>query len=149
MGECIFYDRRYGRDKVNNASFPLNIVTPAKIVKKDITYIRLKDETGFFGILKGHANFLTVLAPSLVYYTDSNGKEIFLAIDEGLLSVREGTVTITSKEVFESDDAEKLAEIIDNTLAKRDKSEMAFREMFEGIERSFMEKTIKLVKGRT
>jgi F-type H+-transporting ATPase subunit epsilon len=132
---------------MSNSSFKLNIVTPAKIMEKDITYIRLKDETGFFGILKGHTNFLTVLVPSLCYYTDVNGKEVFLAVDEGVLSVREGTVTITSKEVFESDNAEKLAEIIENTLTKRDESEIAFRGMFEGIERSFMEKTIKLVKG--
>lgn len=132
---------------MSNSSFKLSIVTPTKIMEKDITYIRLKDETGFFGILKGHTNFLTILVPSLCYYTDVNGKEVFLAVDEGILSVREGTVTITSKEVFESDNAEKLAEIIENTLTKRDESEIAFRGMFEGIERSFMEKTIKLVKG--
>ncbi len=132
---------------MSNSFFKLNIVTPANITEKEITYIRLKDETGFFGILKGHTNFLTVLVPSLCYYTDVNGKEVFLAVDEGIVSVREGTVTITSKEVFESDNAEKLAEIIETTLAKRDESEIAFRGMFEGIERSFMEKTIKLVKG--
>lgn len=32
---------------MSNSSFPLNIVTPAKILGKNITYIRLKDETGF------------------------------------------------------------------------------------------------------
>lgn len=132
---------------MNNSSIKLNIVTPTNITEKEITYIRLKDETGFFGILKGHTNFLTVLVPSLCYYTDVNGREVFLAVDEGIVSVREGTVTITSKEVFESDNAEKLAKIIETTLAKRDESEIAFRGMFEGIERSFMEKTIKLVKG--
>ncbi|MCF6152540.1 MAG: F0F1 ATP synthase subunit epsilon [Candidatus Kuenenia stuttgartiensis] len=132
---------------MSNSSFKLNIVTPTKIMEKNITYIRLKDETGFFGILKGHTNFLTVMVPSLCYYTDVNGKEVFLAVDEGIVSVREGIVTITSREVFENDNAEELAEIIETNLAKRDKSEMAFREMFEGIERSFMEKTIKLVKG--
>lgn len=131
---------------MNNSAFKLSIVTPAKIMEKDITYIRLKDSTGFFGILKDHTNFLTVLVPSLCYYTSAEGKEYFLAVDEGILSVRAGSVMITSKEVFESEDAEKLAEIIENTLAKRNQEEMAFREMFEGIERSFMEKTIKLVK---
>lgn len=132
---------------MTNSSFKLNIVTPTKITEKEITYIRLKDETGYFGILKDHTNFLTVLVPSLCYYTDVNGREAFLAVDEGIVSVREGTITITSKEVFESDDAGKLAEIIETTLAKRDESEIAFRGMFAGIERSFMEKTIKLVKG--
>ncbi len=132
---------------MNNSAFKLKIVTPAKIMERDITYIRLKDSTGFFGILKGHTNFLAVLVPSLCYYTDEYGKEMFLAVNGGILCIREGIATITSKEVFESDNAEKLAEIIENTLAKRDKAEMSFREMFEGIERSFMEKTIKLAKG--
>lgn len=131
---------------MSNSSFKLTIVTPTKIMERDITSIRLKDETGFFGILKGHTNFLTVLVPSLCYYTDVNDKEVFLAVDEGIVSVREGTVTITSKEVFESDNAEKLAEIIETTLTKRDESEITFRGMFVGIERSFMEKTIKLIK---
>ncbi len=63
---------------MSNSSFKLNIVTPTKIMEKNITYIRLKDETGFFGILKGHTNFLTVTVPSLCYYTDVNGKEVFL-----------------------------------------------------------------------
>ena len=74
---------------MSNSSFKLHIVTPANITEKEITYIRLKDETGFFGILKGHTNFLTVLVPSLCYYTDVNDKEVFLAVDEGIVSVGE------------------------------------------------------------
>jgi len=92
--------------------------------------------------MKGHINFLTVLVPSLAYYTDSNGKETFLAVDGGVLQVRKGSVFLTSREVFESDNAEKLAEIIENTMLKREKSESAFFKMLEGIERSFIEKTI-------
>ena len=81
---------------MNNSSLKLTIVTPTMSIEKDITYIRLKDETGFFGILKGHSNFITILVPSLCYYKDEQGKEVFLAVDEGIASVRDGTVTITS-----------------------------------------------------
>lgn len=131
---------------MNNPTFTLTIVTPAITIKKDITSIRLKDETGFFGILKGHSNFITVLVPSLCYYKDAQGKEVFLAVDEGIASVRDGAVTITSKEVFESDSAEKLSEIIETTLKKRNESEASFRGMIAGIEKSFMEKTVKLMR---
>lgn len=131
---------------MNNPTFTLTIVTPAITIKKDITSIRLKDETGFFGILKGHSNFITVLVPSLCYYKDAQGKEVFLAVDEGIASVRDDAVTITSKEVFESDSAEKLSEIIETTLKKRNESEASFRGMIAGIEKSFMEKTVKLMR---
>ena len=114
--------------------------------ERDIRYIRLKDEKGFFGIMKGHIDFLTVLVPSLCYYIDTNTKEIFLAVDGGILSVRGETVSLTSKQVFESEDSEKLAEIIENTIWKREESEKTFLKMLEGIERSFMEKTIEFIR---
>lgn len=131
---------------MSNTSFRLNIVTPTKMFERDIRYIRLKDETGFFGIMKGHIDFLTVLVPSLCYYIATNTKEIFLAVDGGILSVRGETVSLTSKQVFESEDSEKLAEIIENTIWKREESEKTFLKMLEGIERSFMEKTIEFIR---
>jgi F-type H+-transporting ATPase subunit epsilon len=126
----------------------LRIVTPMQITEKDIHHIRLKDGTGFFGIMKGHTDFLTVLAPSLCYYTDAEGKESFLAVDGGILGIREGVVTLTSREVHESVDAGRLAAIIRSTVTKRDESETALRGMLEGMEKAFMEKSIAFIKKR-
>ncbi len=132
---------------MSDSLFTLRIVTPPKITEKRIKAIRLKDETGFFGIMKGHINFVTALEPSLCYYLDENDREVFLAVDGGIVSIKGGMVTITSREIFESDDAEKLAEIIENTMVKRDSSERSFLNMIKGIERSFMEKTLESVRG--
>ncbi|MGE5173914.1 MAG: F0F1 ATP synthase subunit epsilon [Betaproteobacteria bacterium] len=131
---------------MNNTSFRLTIVTPTKIVERDITHIRLKDETAYFGIMKGHIDFLTVLVPSLCYHRDASGKETFLAVDGGILSVRGGAVTLTSREVYEGDDAERLAEIIEGTIAKRQESERALISMLKSIERSFIEKAVDLTR---
>ncbi len=131
---------------MSNSFFKIKIITPAKTFEREIKYIRLKDDTGSFGIMKGHINFLTALAPSLGYYTDINGREVFIAVDGGILNVRDGVITLTSREVFESDDAEKLGEVIENTIIKRDESEMAFLKMLEGIEKSFIEKTLEFIR---
>jgi F-type H+-transporting ATPase subunit epsilon len=131
---------------MNNSFFKIKIITPAKTFERQIKYIRLKDDTGSFGIMKGHINFLTALEPSLGYYTDINGREVFIAVDGGILNVRDGVITLTSREVFESDDAEKLGEVIENTIIKRDESETAFLKMLEGIEKSFIEKTIEFIR---
>ena len=132
---------------MSDSLFTLRIVTPPKTAEKRIKAIRLKDETGFFGIMKGHINFVTALVPSLCYYLDENDREVFLAVDGGIVSIKGGMVTITSREIFESDDAEKLAEIIENTMVKKDSSERSFLNMIKGIERSFMEKTLESVRG--
>jgi F-type H+-transporting ATPase subunit epsilon len=131
---------------MGNSSFRIKIITPTKTFEREIRYIRLKDDTGFFGIMKGHISYLTVLVPSLGYYRDKDDREIFLAVDGGILYVRDGVLTLTSREVFESEDAEKLGEIIDNTIIKRDKSETGVLKMLEGIERSFIEKTMEFIR---
>jgi F-type H+-transporting ATPase subunit epsilon len=132
---------------MNSPYFTLKIVTPTKKTERQIKAIRLKDGTGFFGIMKGHIDFVTAIEPSLCYYTDENDKEVFVAVDGGIVTVKGGMVTITSREIFESDDAEKLAEIIENTIVKRDSSESSFLNMIKGIERSFMEKTLEFIRG--
>jgi F-type H+-transporting ATPase subunit epsilon len=131
---------------MSNLSFRLTIVTPTTIVERDITHIRLRDETGYFGIMKGHIDLLSVLEPSLCYYSDAVGKETFLAVDGGILSVRDGKVTLTSREIYEGDDAERLAEIIEAAAAKRKQSERALVSLFEGIERSFIEKAAAVTR---
>jgi F-type H+-transporting ATPase subunit epsilon len=133
---------------MTDASFKFRVITPLKITEQDIRHIRLKDETGFFGIMRGHTDFLTVLEPSLCYFTDTGGREVFLAVDGGILSVREGIVCLTSREVYESTDAERIGGIIETTILRRDESEIVLRGAIEGIERSFMEKSIALMKKR-
>ena len=130
-----------------NSYFKLRIVTPTKVSEKNVKAIRLKDESGFFGIMKGHVDFLTALDPSLCYYLDDNGKEAFLAVDGGVVSVKDGTVTITSRDVFESENAEELSEIIEKTFTKRDSSEASFLTMLKGIEQSFIEKTLEFIRS--
>ena len=131
---------------MKDSSFRLNIVTPAGIFSRDICYLRLKDESGAFGIMKGHIDFLTVLVPSLCYYRDENGKEMFLAVDEGIFTVRDGVATLTSREIFESTDAEKLAELMESTFEQRRKAEAGLREMLGNIEKSFIEKTAAFLR---
>lgn len=131
---------------MNGSSFRLNIVTPAGIFSRDITHVRLRDESGAFGIMKGHTDFLTVLVPSLCFYRDEKGAETFLAVDGGIFSVRGGVATITSREIFESEDAEKLAELMESAFEERRKSEAGLREMLGNIEKSFIEKTAAFLK---
>ena len=130
-----------------NDYFTLRIVTPTKIYERNIKAVRLKDESGFFGIMKGHIDFLTALEPSLCYYLDEHDRETFLAIDGGIARVKEGLLTITSRDVFESDDAGELSKIIEKTMVKRDESEASFFGMIKGIEKSFVEKTIDFLRG--
>lgn len=130
------------------ASFPLRVITPRLVFEREATYLRLRDRTGFFGIMRGHAAFLTLLESALGYYRAADGAEVFLAVDGGLFSVENGRATISSPEVFEGADAADLARRIEATRARRQESERIFSRMIDGLEREFVKKTLTFLKGK-
>ncbi len=134
---------------MSDALFRLEIVTPAAMFARAASQVRLRDESGFFGVMAGHTDFLTVLVPCLGYYRDERGKEVFLAIDAGIFSVKGGVATLTSREVFESPDPQALAVLIETTFEERRKTEAALREMLGNIEKSFVERMAAFLKEAT
>lgn len=86
-------------------STPLAIVTEAD----GVMHLRAEDATGAFGILPGHADFLTALAISVVSWRDAAGMEHHLAARGGMLEVHDGmTITIATRDAIASDDLRHL-----------------------------------------
>ena len=129
------------------AVFPLRIITPLAVLDREVRSLRLRDRTGYFGIQRGHGDFLTLLVPALGSYRTREGGEVFLAVEGGLLRVEGGRATLASQEVFEGPDAGALARSIDETRGRRRETERIYSRMVEGLEREFMEKTLVFLRG--
>lgn len=102
----------------------LLITTPTSVVvdQQDVVAIRAEDESGSFGILQGHADFLTALTVSVVSWHGAAAAQQFCAVRRGLLSVSAGNeVAIATRAAIVSDDLAQLERVI---LAQ-------FREDFE------------------
>ncbi|MGR3825376.1 MAG: F0F1 ATP synthase subunit epsilon [Salipiger marinus] len=83
----------------------LRILTPlAIIVDQPVRSLRAMDASGSFGILPGHADFLTRLAVSVVSWTTPEGGARFCAVRGGALTVRAGHVAIATREAVTGDD---------------------------------------------
>ena len=130
------------------APFALRVITPQTVFERQVTLVRLRDRSGFFGVMRGHADFLTLLESSLGYYRTPAADEVFLAVDGGLFSVEAGRATIASAEVFEGPDAAELARRIAQTRERRQESERIFSRMIDGLEREFMKKTLTFLETR-
>ncbi len=66
----------------------LVIVSPyAVVVDEDVVHVRAEDTSGAFGILDRHADLLTALTVSVLTYRRKDGKECFVAVRGGLLTV--------------------------------------------------------------
>lgn len=89
----------------------LSVSTPLAIVvdADDVAHLRAEDETGAFGILPGHAGFLTALAVSVVTWRDRRGIEHHVAVRGGMLEVRDGdAIVVATREAVRSDDLRHL-----------------------------------------
>ena len=70
----------------------LTIATPTRLLIDcpDVMSLRAEDESGGFGILPGHADFLTVLPASVVRWRLRDGSERVCALRAGVMTVRGG-----------------------------------------------------------
>lgn len=89
----------------------LTVTTPLEIVADidGVSHLRAEDDTGAFGILPGHADFLTVLSLSVATWRDKGGAEHHVALRGGMLEVRGGeTIAIATRQATADDDLHRL-----------------------------------------
>ncbi len=89
----------------------LTVTTPLAIVLEveNIAHLRAEDETGAFGILPGHADFLTALAVSVVSWRDARDAEHYVAVRGGILQVQGGkSIAIATREAVPGGDLQWL-----------------------------------------
>ncbi len=89
----------------------LTVTTPLAIVidTNDVAHLRAEDATGAFGILPGHADFLTALALSVASWRNQRGVEHHVAVRGGMLEVQGGSaIAIATPEAVPGDDLHRL-----------------------------------------
>ena len=93
----------------------LLITTPTAVVvdDSDVTAVRAEDETGSFGILERHADFLTVLTVSVVAWHRADDRRRYCAVRRGVLRVESGgEVAVATREAIVGDDLDHLEQVV-------------------------------------
>jgi F-type H+-transporting ATPase subunit epsilon len=93
----------------------LLITTPTAVVidDRDVVAVRAEDESGSFGILNGHVDFLTALSVSVVSWRQVDDRQRFCAVRRGVLSVTNGSeVAIATREAIPGDDLDRLEQVV-------------------------------------
>lgn len=102
----------------------LRIVTPLDVAVdvEGVLSLRAEDATGSFGILPGHADFITSLAISVVAWDRRGAPRRWCAVRRGLLRVTAGReIAITTREAVPGDDLAALAAtVLDRFRAEAD-----------------------------
>ncbi|RMF03719.1 MAG: F0F1 ATP synthase subunit epsilon [Alphaproteobacteria bacterium] len=93
----------------------LLVTTPMSVIvdADDVRHVRAEDETGAFGILPGHAGFLTVLALSVITWRNHKDDEHHVAVRGGVLMVRDGDlVEVATREAVGEDTLHALGQAV-------------------------------------
>jgi F-type H+-transporting ATPase subunit epsilon len=89
----------------------LRIVTPLSVVaeEENVVALRAEDASGSFGILRGHADFLTSLSLSVLGWQREDTSQNYCAVRRGLLTVSGGReITVVTREAVLGDDLDTL-----------------------------------------
>ena len=108
----------------------LLITEPTALVADhaDVASLRAEDASGGFGILDGHADFLTVLAPSVLTWRHGDGRLGFCAVRQGVLSMRGGReVAVATRQAQLGTDIETLERTVIDRFMAEDDAERAAR----------------------
>ena len=98
----------------------LLIATPSTVVADfaDVAAVRAEDESGEFGILPNHADFVTALSVSIVGWRRADGRQGYCAVRGGLLTVSGGeAVAIATREAILGDDLASLEAVVRGKLS--------------------------------
>jgi F-type H+-transporting ATPase subunit epsilon len=105
-----------------SATLHLKIATPASVLfdSDQVTALRAEDESGSFGILPGHIDFLTVLTPSVLRWHGAGGPMHYCAVEAGVLRVNRGRdIIIACRDGVLGDSLEQLEMQIQAVREKR------------------------------
>lgn len=89
----------------------LLITTPTALVtdRDDVSHVRAEDDSGSFGILEGHADFLTVLNVSVLRWRTKTNHTYYCALRRGVMTVRGGhNVMVATRQAVLGTDIEEL-----------------------------------------
>ncbi|MYM57107.1 F0F1 ATP synthase subunit epsilon [Thalassovita mangrovi] len=104
----------------------LTVSTPTAMIEdvEDVRHVRAEDETGAFGILPGHTDFVTVLPISVVTWQAEDGREGFILVRQGVMTVRDGSrVEIAARGGYRHDELPELGAAVWDELRRADEEE--------------------------
>ena len=127
----------------------LRVTTPLlfPVDVEDVRHVRVEDATGAFGIQRGHASFVTILAVSVATWRDADGREHYIAVRGGVLSVARDVVAIATREAVTSDDLAQLEHDVVARFRREELVEQSARGGATRLETAVIRRISEYVRG--
>jgi F-type H+-transporting ATPase subunit epsilon len=122
----------------------LKVLLPMKVfIDQDVNKVIAEAGNGYFCILPKHIDFVAALVPSILSF-EYDGKEEFLAIDEGILVKCSSNVRVSTRRAVRSKDLGTLKQTLEEEFKILDEREKKTRSILAKLELDFARRFFKL-----
>jgi F-type H+-transporting ATPase subunit epsilon len=122
----------------------LRIFLPRRIlIDQEVTKIIAEAEDGSFGILPKHIDFVAALTPSIFSF-ESEGEEVFMAIDEGILVKCANDVLVSTRKAVYGKNLGELKRTIEADFWTLNEREKKTRSVLAKLEADFTKRFLKM-----
>jgi F-type H+-transporting ATPase subunit epsilon len=123
----------------------LQVFLPTEVLlDEDVREVIARAPNGSFAILPRHIDFVTSLVPSVLIFLDTEGRERFLGIDEGILVKHQRDVLVSTRRAVQGDDLASLRDIVRRDIVALDEHDRAARGALARLEAGVIRRFIEL-----
>jgi F-type H+-transporting ATPase subunit epsilon len=123
----------------------LKIITPdAQAVERDARKVIAEAPNGSFCLLPRHIDFVAALVPGILIYETPENKEVFLAVDEGLLVKCGDDVRVAVANAVEASELARLRETVEERFKEIDEHERRALKAVSKIEAGFVRRFLEI-----
>jgi F-type H+-transporting ATPase subunit epsilon len=124
----------------------LNILLPNKVFAKHKNVSRVVVETleGSYGILPNRLDCAAALAPGILTYQIGSTKEVYIAIDQGVLVKKGDDVLVSVRQAIQGIELNQLRDAIKTEFLTLDEKQQEIRFAMDKLESSFLQRLTEL-----
>lgn len=123
----------------------LKVLLPTRVlVDRGVTKITAEAENGSFCMLPRHVDFVAALVPGLLSFETADGREEFLAVDDGVLVKCGEEVLVSSRNVVAGPNLGELEETVEKQFRVLDDKERQARSVLAKFEADFVRRFLEM-----
>jgi F-type H+-transporting ATPase subunit epsilon len=123
----------------------LKVLLPSEVLlDAAVTKVNAEAENGAFCLLPRHIDFVAALGPGLLSFETEDGREEFLAVDEGILVKCGAQVLVSTRQAVRGPDLGSLRQAIDEQFRAVDEQERKARAAATRLEADLVRRFLEL-----
>ena len=116
----------------------LNIVTPVSSFSEEgVTKVIAEGPRGFFCLLPRHIDYVEAVIPGILSYTFPDNREVFVAVDEGILVKKGADITVSVRAAIRGREPGTLKKVVKEEIEAIDEREKRSRRIIARLEADF------------